>query len=49
MGGGILNNGSLIVRNSAFLFNRTDEMFPGGGILNWGTAEIVNDSPESCC
>jgi hypothetical protein len=41
--GGILNQGSLVVRNSAIIFNRTDAFQPGGGIQNLGgSAEIVN-------
>jgi hypothetical protein len=40
--GGILNDGSLVVKNSAIIFNSTDLGNPGGGIQNRGTAEIVN-------
>jgi hypothetical protein len=41
-GGGILNRGSLIVKNSAIIFNATDCCQPGGGILNMGFAEIID-------
>jgi hypothetical protein len=40
--GGIFSLGSLVVRNSAIIFNDTDGVQAGGGILNGGFAEIVN-------
>jgi hypothetical protein len=40
--GGILNEGSLVVKNSAIIFNTTDAAQPGGGIQNNGSAEIIN-------
>ena len=44
-GGGIENLGSVVVRNSAIIFNNTDCCQPGGGILNLGgSVGIVNSS-----
>jgi hypothetical protein len=43
-GAGILNRGSLVVKNSAIIFNSSDGVQPGGGILNNGTAEIINST-----
>ena len=43
--GGIGNEGSLVVRNSAIISNRSASTFAaGGGILNSGFAEIVNST-----
>ena len=40
---GIFNGGSLVVRNSAIIFNRSGFLLAGGeGIVNAGFAEIVN-------
>ena len=45
VGGGIFNEGSLVVRNSAIIFNRTDFVQAGGGINNdGGSVEIVNST-----
>ena len=44
-GGGIFNQGSVVVRNSAIISNHTDQAQPGGGILNsGGSVEIVNST-----
>jgi hypothetical protein len=43
-GGGIKNIGSLVVRNSSIVFNRTDSQQGGGGIANFGSVEIVNST-----
>jgi hypothetical protein len=46
--GGIFNEGSLVVKNSAIIFNTTDQAQAGGGIANGlftttgATAEIIN-------
>ena len=40
--GGILNQGTMVVKNSAIIANSSDGVLPGGGISNQGTAEIVN-------
>jgi hypothetical protein len=42
--GGIFNEGSLVVRNSAVIFNSTDQAQAGGGIANSGFAEVVNST-----
>jgi hypothetical protein len=43
--GGILNLGSLVVRNSAIIFNRNSQTQEGGGIVNFGGfVEIVNST-----
>jgi len=42
-GGGIYNFGSLVVKNSAIIFNSADVVQPGGGIHNaGGSVEILN-------
>ena len=44
-GGGIGNRGSVVIRNSAIIFNSTDCCQPGGGIINLGgSVEIVNST-----
>jgi hypothetical protein len=44
-GGGIFNQGSVVIRNSAIISNHTDQAQPGGGILNsGGSVEIVNST-----
>jgi len=44
-GGGIWNEGSFVIRNSAVIFNGTNAGSPGGGIMNGGgSVEIVNST-----
>jgi hypothetical protein len=44
-GGGIFNRGSLILKNSAIVFNITDCCTSGGGIFNdGGSVEVVNST-----
>ena len=42
--GGILNRGSLVIKNSAIISNRTDCCQSGGGINNRGSATIINST-----
>jgi hypothetical protein len=44
-GGGVFNLSSLIIRNSAIIFNNTDNLQDGGGIFNLGgSVEITNST-----
>jgi acetyltransferase-like isoleucine patch superfamily enzyme len=42
--GGILNQGAVVISNSAIIANSTDQVISGGGILNGGSLEIVNST-----